>query len=184
MVNEMVAANSVTVAVATGANHFQLVVAQSDAGCNRQCAAMKRVHSVSVDVTGQIRRTADAADDAGLMRLLLQLEQRPLKRDEHGEIAAAGTPIRMDAAAVSLLRELGGFGGNGWCNGRVHGSLGVNFMDRNGKTGLASQLLFHCFDNVVGHKRLAVVLADMTVRIETGFASEITGELAALIVLN
>src|SRR5215475_10345699 len=34
------------------------------------------------------------------------------------------------------------------------------------------------------HERLAVVLADVTVRRETGFAPEITGELAALIVLN
>src|SRR5712691_2560175 len=72
---------------------------------------MERVHSVSVDVAGQIRRTADAADDASLMRLQLQLEQRGLERGEHGEIAAAGTPIRMDPAAVSLFRELAGFSG-------------------------------------------------------------------------
>src|SRR5437870_11678821 len=57
-------------------------------------------------------------------------------------------------------------------------------MDRDGTTGLAGQLSFHCFDNVVGHERLAVVLADVTVRRETGFAPEITGELAALIVLD
>src|SRR5207253_291852 len=60
----------------------------------------------------------------------------------------------------------------------------VNFMDRNGKAGLAGQLLFHCFDNVVQHERLAVVLANVTVRGETGFAPEITRELAALVVLN
>src|SRR5215471_10071385 len=57
-------------------------------------------------------------------------------------------------------------------------------MDRNRKAGLAGQLRFHGFDNVVRHERLAVVLADVTVRGETGFAPEITGELAALIVLN
>ena len=57
-------------------------------------------------------------------------------------------------------------------------------MDRNRKTGLASQLSFHCFDNVVRHQRFAVVLAYVTVRGKTSFASEITGELAALIVLN
>src|SRR5215831_3847178 len=34
------------------------------------------------------------------------------------------------------------------------------------------------------HERLAVVLADVTVRGETRFAPEITGELAAVIVLN
>src|SRR5438876_12296422 len=100
----MVAANSVTVAVAAGANHFQVMVAKPDAGRNRERAAMERVHSVGVDVTGQIRGTADATDDADVMRLQLQFEQRRLKRGEHGEIAAAGTPIRMNAAAVSVLR--------------------------------------------------------------------------------
>src|SRR5437667_5894414 len=54
------------------------------------------------------------------MRVQLQLEQRRLQRSEHGEIATAGTPIRMDAAAVSLLRELASFGGGGRCNGRGH----------------------------------------------------------------
>ena len=57
-------------------------------------------------------------------------------------------------------------------------------MDRNRKAGLAGELRFHCFDNVVRHKRLAVVLTDVTMGFETGFAPEITGELAALIVLN
>src|SRR6266487_2972453 len=62
--------------------------------------------------------------------------------------------------------------------------LGVYLMDRDGKAGLAGQLRFYCFDNVVRHERFAVVLADVTVRGETGFAPEITGELATLIVLN
>src|SRR5881397_4104122 len=118
------------------------------------------------------------------MRLQPELEQRRLKRGEHGEIAAAGTPIRMDAAAVSFFCKLAGFGGGGRCSGSGHGSLGVNLMDRNRKAGLAGQLRFHCFDNVVRHERLAVVLADVTVRGETGFAPEITGELATLIVFN
>src|SRR5713101_4709751 len=104
----MVAADSVAIAVAAGADHFQLVVAKSDAGGNRQRAAMERVHSVSVDVAGQIRRTADAADDASLMRLQLQLEHCGLERGEHREIAAAGTPIRMDPAPVRILGELTG----------------------------------------------------------------------------
>ena len=57
-------------------------------------------------------------------------------------------------------------------------------MDRNGKAGRAGQLRFHCFDNVVWHEGFAVVLADVTVRREAGFAPEITSELAALIVLD
>src|SRR6266705_6135166 len=115
------------------------------------------------------------------MRLQFQLEQRGLKRGEYGEIAAAGTPIGMDAAAVGLLRELASFGGGGRCSGCGHGSLRVNFMDRNGKADLAGQLRFYCFDNVVRHERLAVVLANVTVRGETGCAPEITSELPAVI---
>src|SRR6476661_1445884 len=118
------------------------------------------------------------------MRLQPELEQRRLKRSEHGKIATARTPIRMDAAAVSLFCELAGLGGGGRCSGCGHGSLGVNFMDRNRKAGLAGQLRFHCFDNVMRHERLAVVFANVAVRGETGFAPKITGELAALIVLN
>src|SRR5215467_9776741 len=119
----MVAANSVTIAVATSANHFELVVTHSHPGRNGKRPAMECVHSVRVDVTGQIRRTADPADHACLMRLQPQLEQRVLKRGEHGEIAAAGTPIGMDPAAISLFRKLAGFSGGGWCSGRVHRSL-------------------------------------------------------------
>src|SRR6266487_1800619 len=62
--------------------------------------------------------------------------------------------------------------------------LGVYLMDRDGKAGLAGQLRFYCFDNVVRHERFAVVLADVTVRGETGFAPEITSELPAVIVFN
>jgi hypothetical protein len=49
------------------------------------------------------------------MRLESQLEHRGLERGEHGKIAAAGTPVGMDAASVRILRELTGlFGGDGW----------------------------------------------------------------------
>ena len=45
------------------------MVAELDAGGHRQRAAMQRVHAVGVDVARQVRRAADAADDADLMRL-------------------------------------------------------------------------------------------------------------------
>src|SRR5262249_4149050 len=57
-------------------------------------------------------------------------------------------------------------------------------MDRNRKARVTGEVSFHRFDNVVRHERFAVVLAYVTVRGKTGFASEITGELATLIVLN
>src|ERR1700731_1674411 len=99
----MVAADAKTVAVAAGADDFQLVVAKLDAGGNGEGTAMQRVHPVSVDVTRQVRGAANAADDADLMRLQPQVEHRGLKCGEHGEIAAAGTPIGVDPTAVGVL---------------------------------------------------------------------------------
>jgi hypothetical protein len=37
------------------------------------------------------------------MRLETKIEHRGLERGEHGEIAAAGTPVGVDAAAVRVL---------------------------------------------------------------------------------
>ena len=100
----MVPANSVTVPVAAGANHFQLVVAASYASRNRQRAAVQCMHAVSVHVARQIRRTTDAADDASLMRLQSQLKHRRLQCSQHRKIAAAGAPIGMDPAPISFFR--------------------------------------------------------------------------------
>src|SRR5690242_16581449 len=107
----MVSANSVTVAVSTGANDFQIVIAASHTSRDRQCATMQSMHTVSVHVTRQIRGTANAADHADLMRLQPELEQSRLKRGQHGKIAAAGAPIGMDPPAISLFGQSAGLGG-------------------------------------------------------------------------
>ena len=49
---------------------------------------------------------------------------------------------------------------------------------------LSGQLIFDRFDNVVRHEWFAIVLADVALRVEAGLAPEITGELAAVIVLD
>src|SRR3989440_5960494 len=99
----MVAADAEAVAIAAGADDFQFVVAELDAGSDGEGAAMQGVHAIGVDVARQVRGAADAADDADLMRLEAQLEHRGLERGEHGEIAAARTPIWVDAAAVGVF---------------------------------------------------------------------------------
>src|SRR5262249_56510411 len=99
----MVATNSVTVAVAASANHLPFLVAKFDTGRDRERAAMERVHSVSVGITGQIRRTADAATHEDLMRLQPALEHSRLKRGPPRGLAATWTPIGMTATAVGLL---------------------------------------------------------------------------------
>src|SRR5260370_8571248 len=50
--------------------------------------------------------------------------------------------------------------------------------------GLAPQLFFYRFDNVVGHERFPIVLSDMPVRHEAGLAAQVAGELAAVVVLH
>src|SRR2546423_2451350 len=93
-------ADTEAVAIAAGADDFQLVVTELDAGSHGQGAAMQRVHPIGVDVARQIRGATNAADDADLMWLEAELEHRRLERGEHGEIAAARAPIGMDAAPV------------------------------------------------------------------------------------
>ena len=59
------------------------------------------------------------------MRLEPEVEHCGLERGEHGEIAATGTPIGMDTAAVRVLRELTRlFGGrDGWFDCGAHGAV-------------------------------------------------------------
>ena len=102
-VDEMVAADAVAVAIAAGADDFQFVVAELDAGGHGKGPAMQGVHAVGVDIARQVRGAADAADDTDLMRLQAEVEQRGLERGEDGEIAAARTPVGVDAAAVGFF---------------------------------------------------------------------------------
>src|SRR5204863_9200166 len=57
-------------------------------------------------------------------------------------------------------------------------------MHRHGKPRFPGQLVFDSFDDVMRHEWFAVVLANVTGRVETGLASEIAGELAAIAVLD
>ena len=61
---------------------------------------------------------------------------------------------------------------------------GQDFVDGDREPCLAGQLIFDRFDNVMRHERFAVVLADVALRVEAGLAPEITGELAAVAVLD
>src|SRR5882672_7316174 len=123
----MVAADAEAISVAAGADDFQFVVAELDAGGHGERSAMQRVHAVGVDIARQVRGAADAANNTDLMRLQAQVEERGLEGGEDREIAATGTPIGMDAAPVVLLGQLSGLDGAGrgwWFNSCAHGSLG------------------------------------------------------------
>ena len=47
--------------------------------------------------------------------------------------------------------------------GQISLSLNHDFVGGHGKPGLAGKLLMHCFDDVVRHEGLAVVLANVPV---------------------
>src|SRR5215475_7989491 len=57
-------------------------------------------------------------------------------------------------------------------------------MDWYRQPALASQLLFDRFDNVMRHKRLTIIFANVPVSVKAGFGPQVSGELAAEIVLN
>src|ERR1700687_595805 len=50
--------------------------------------------------------------------------------------------------------------------------------------GLATQLFLYCFDDVVRHERFPIVLSDIPVWHEAGFAAQVSGKLAAVVVLH
>src|SRR5580692_12224346 len=59
-----------------------------------------------------------------------------------------------------------------------------DFMCRYREPGLAAQLFSHRFDNVVGHERFPIVFSDISVGHEAGFAAQVAGELAAVVILH
>src|ERR1700746_2009725 len=59
-----------------------------------------------------------------------------------------------------------------------------DLMLRNRELALAAPLLLYRFDNVVGHKRRAIVLSDVAVRYETGLTAQVAGKLPAVVVFD
>src|SRR6266545_6575979 len=59
-----------------------------------------------------------------------------------------------------------------------------HFMDWHAEPRLAGKLLFHGFDDVVRHERLAVVFANVAMGVEARLAAQVAGELAAVIVFD
>ncbi len=57
-------------------------------------------------------------------------------------------------------------------------------MSGHRELGFALQLFLHCFHDVMGHERFPIVLSDISVGHEAGFASQVSGELAAVVVLH
>src|SRR5271169_4664578 len=59
-----------------------------------------------------------------------------------------------------------------------------NLVHGNGKLRGPRELVLHCVDNVMGHERFAVVLANVPVGHKAGFTAQIARKLAAVVVLD
>src|SRR5690242_14934783 len=94
----MIAADSEAVSVTAGDEDGKTVVGELDAGGHGEGASVERVHAVGVDVAGEVGGASDAADGADLMVGNLQLDQGFLHGGEDAEIAASGTPVRINFA--------------------------------------------------------------------------------------
>src|SRR6185437_469188 len=97
-VNEVIAADAEAVSISPGYDHSQPVVSELHACGHSQGAAVERVHTVGIDVAGEVRGTADAADGNDIVQGNLQLYQSLLNGGEDAVIAAAGTPVRIGFA--------------------------------------------------------------------------------------
>src|SRR6266480_2542942 len=65
----------------------------------------------------------------------------------------------------------------------VH-SLNHDFMDRYIFLRCARQNLFNAIDNMMRHKRLAIIFPNMAVGDDAGFGPQITRELAAVVIFD
>ena len=109
-VQQVVAADRQTVAVAGYDPDVELRIGKLDSGGNRRRAAVDRVESVTRDVIGKTGGAADTRDEHGFFRGCADLGQGLLHRLENGVIAAARTPSHFLVRGKILGRKRRGRG--------------------------------------------------------------------------
>ncbi len=92
---EMVATDGKTVAVAAEQEHVQIGPGETNAGRKWDGAAVNVMRAVAVDEIWKTRRTTDSGEGDDLFVLEIAFLEDLVKRSEHGEIAATGTPRRV-----------------------------------------------------------------------------------------
>jgi hypothetical protein len=63
------------------------------AGGDRQGTPMQGVHTIRIEISGKVRRTADTADGQDFMGFEAQIDARPAQAVENAKITAARTPV-------------------------------------------------------------------------------------------
>ncbi len=74
------------------------MIRQLQSSGHRQRPAVQGMHAVGIDITGEVGRTAYAADGDHVVVWNLQLDQGFLNRSEHAKIATSGAPVGIDLA--------------------------------------------------------------------------------------
>ena len=87
--DQVVAADGERVAVTGDDPDRQVLAGGGDAGGDRRCPAVDRVHAVGVEVVGEPRRAADPGDEDDVLPAQAELGQEALHRLQHRVVAAA-----------------------------------------------------------------------------------------------
>src|SRR5882724_12001149 len=181
-VDEMVAADSETVAVAAGHKHGEFMIGELQTSSHGEGTAVQGVHAVGIHVAGEVGGTSDAADGDDVVVRDAQFDEGFLYGRKHAEIAATGTPVGINSAFHVGHGQL--LTGTLYACRHCVSSSDHNLVHGNGEFRLPGELLLHGFDNVVRHEGFAVVLANVAVRHKAGFAAQVARKLAAVIVLH
>src|SRR6266404_777341 len=97
-VDEMVAADAETVTVAASHEHGEFMIGELQTGGHGEGTAVEGVHAVGIHVAGKIGGTSDAADGDDVVVRYAEFDEGFLYGSKHTEIAASGTPVRIDSA--------------------------------------------------------------------------------------
>ena len=106
-VDQVVPADGERVAVSRDHPDMQVRAGRGDPRGDGRSASMDPVHAVGVDVVGEPPRTADAADEHGLLRGHAELREEGLHRRQDRVVAAARTPPDLLVAGEVLLGQCG-----------------------------------------------------------------------------
>ena len=98
----MVSPNTVAISIPTCRDNRKLMIGLLDTGGHGQGSAMKGMHPVGIDVTGQIGGTANPAHGHDLVGLETQLRTSLLKALQYSKITTARTPVGVNGSLEIL----------------------------------------------------------------------------------
>jgi hypothetical protein len=96
--DEMIAADTKAISVATSHDDRKIVICQFHACGYSKRTAVQGMHARGIDESGEIGRAADAADSDYVVIRDLQLDECLLNGGKHTEVPTSGTPVWIHLA--------------------------------------------------------------------------------------